>query len=399
MLRYRSNSKSRLETQIVIANGELLTADPVTVRTAVDSIQDVVGNRAHYNPVSHVKIVSFPALRPDCVLSTEFGTHTYSYSGHFLAPGDPATIAAEEGLLYLGSFDTHGFLDSDTARGFTKAAVTKTVTQMPTTVSIANFLYELKDLPALIPKLEKHLVKTIAGGFLNLEFGWLPMVQDVRHILSAVADTRKRIAFLEKVNGRTVTIVHKHTFPLIQNDDPPATVPDTTLLSYGGNSGMETTVSYHEVTIRLNMHVKYALDFRGIDVFIKGMCATLGLLDPGRIVWNAIPFSFVLDWFHNFGDQISSATAFDPYKGTIVVDSVDTTYQTKTLWQHWSPISDTEWAPCGTSIALGYFRRGGCPSTETPVLTGLTPMQQALGAALVLANAPDRFYRMGRRRN
>lgn len=35
----------------------------------------------------------------------------------------------------------------------------------------------------------------------------------------------------------------------------------------------------------------------------------IGLADPGKIIWDAIPFSFVVDWFYNIGSIIDTASS------------------------------------------------------------------------------------------
>jgi len=66
------------------------------------------------------------------------------------------------------------------------------------------------------------------------------------------------------------------------------------------------------------------------------LAAQLGLINPASWVWEAIPFSFVVDWFGTIGEYLSS---FSDFAGLLIEDPQTTQYQIWTFLEeywHWN---------------------------------------------------------------
>jgi hypothetical protein len=126
----------------------------------------------------------------------------------------------------------------------------------------------------------------------------------------------------------------------------------------------------------------------------------LGLnLDPA-IIWNAIPYSFVVDWFVNVGDYLHSLR-IDAYKVELLMSdychSVRTGLVVRTYATGHTPIIDPENPLNLTSketrvlideaVYRAYGRVRFKPSSTNVQLklNSLTPLHFALGAALIAA--------------
>lgn len=62
----------------------------------------------------------------------------------------------------------------------------------------------------------------------------------------------------------------------------------------------------------------------------QALLASLGLINPLSIAWEVVPFSFVVDWFTQFGNVLDAKTDF---LGIQLVDAYRTSIQ-KTVWYH-----------------------------------------------------------------
>lgn len=128
----------------------------------------------------------------------------------------------------------------------------------------------------------KDPLRTLADNWLEYSFGWKPLIED---IYSAVNHFQTPIQTL-RPKGR------------VKNDR--ATYRLTGTIASG---------LYTEVTSRGILFAK-----QGCEVSIDNpnlyLANKLGLINPATVVWELIPFSFVVDWFVNVGDFLSQGTDF-----------------------------------------------------------------------------------------
>jgi hypothetical protein len=62
---------------------------------------------------------------------------------------------------------------------------------------------------------------------------------------------------------------------------------------------------------------------------IKGFCAAFGLAFDPQIIWDAIPFSFVVDWFWQVGDWLHDKLSLDPFPVVLRIHEACFTINTK----------------------------------------------------------------------
>lgn len=301
------------------------------------------------------------------------------------------------------------------------------INQFPVVVSIPNFLYELRDFANLREKVN-DIVKLFsqydvnavgkfgAGTFLEWKFAWAPLIADLQKITKIVDILVARMRHLKKTNG----IRHRESFavrsglPVPSPGDPPISNEDMfyatterppSFLLPGSYDGTPLVVTVpHQPRERVLQHVELTrtIDFRGDDVWLTATLATLqgfGFLNPLGIVWNMIPFSFIVDWIVPFGDWLDNYQ-FQPYEATLQVHSATASYSAIQLFSHWNLkrldlLGFAEWERVGLSSVHEYHRRAGYVDGPTPV-EGLSPDELALAIALGVANAP--LKRVQRRR-
>ncbi|UJQ85444.1 MAG: putative maturation protein [Leviviridae sp.] len=187
-------------------------------------------------------------------------------------------------------------------------------------VSIPNFLYELRDFPRMIRQIrdlprtfrkfgsrDSSSFREAASLHLGFEFGWKPLISDIRDILSFQEQVDKRIVELnrlysEKGLKRRMNLYDEHR---------------TSVSNVVAHSGQG-------VFIRAEKHKLTRIRSWGtIRWRPTAVPSDIGRQDLGRVArklvfgmqhrgvdalqaWNALPFSWLADWFSNFGDYLGA---------------------------------------------------------------------------------------------
>jgi len=261
--------------------------------------------------------------------------------------------------------------------------------QIPTDVSIANFLYELKDLKGIIPNLRDGLAKGLNNGYLSWNFGIKPMLSDIGKLRNVVENVQKRLDWLRRNYGKPVKInfarnnIWQH--PNL-NEFPDIADVATLFLPPGQWSVLESYRADFKASGILTQRLIGLDDSLAV---LKSLAAALGLNNPTAIVWEAIPYSFVVDWFFRLDDWIDQL-AISPFKGTWDINGVTHSIKIQAkvgLWyrgnQPFAPAQQNPWVKLYTVDVTGYQRMLGLP-VKRSALSALTPDQQKLLGSLII---------------
>lgn len=388
--RIRSRGTYKHHPYVVKCDGVIVDECTATSCMRAEAISDELGDPLTWHDVSHVVTKCTFGTMPEFDSSDpEMGGSKYTYEGYMgavgidgdLCPLVPAPLPPGRAAQI-----SHRFL-------------TNATTQIPMKVSIANFLLEMKNpKESLLPRVQNWAShKTPAEILLWWKFGLEPTIRDVKALLRVWADTVKRLNHLRKINRRTVTL-HYATFVKWTPDSLPlvadATWWDPLAPWYNG------ALKSREGKVVVTGQVTYNL--QGLDeplAFWDSLAASLNLNNPLGIKWESIPFSFVVDWFVNVGDFIDTYNpGKNTFDGDIVVSSCGYSLKYVEEIQLFLPTERSvhEWSECGSISRDCYFRRQGLPEGALDT-GGLTPMQQLLGAALIIANGGKSRQRRRRR--
>jgi len=133
--------------------------------------------------------------------------------------------------------------------------------------------------------------KRLANHWLEYVFGWLPLLNDIRDaaelLAESVATYKEPKGFLRARGATTGT----YTFR-----DP---------LTGSGHIYADKDVMA-SFTARINAW--YELESEARSILSK-----TGISNPASLAWEALPFSFVVDWFLPVGNYLDSLTAFDGF--------------------------------------------------------------------------------------
>jgi hypothetical protein len=166
-----------------------------------------------------------------------------------------------------------------------------------TELSVPNFLLEIGDIKGLMnfwnPK--RGFVPNVAGAHLNYSFGWKPTYGDLLAMLNSMSSYAKKV---KEWNDNVGKIVHKSTTVGTVAGSKSGTLTDSPAVGY-------TTFYSGSITGKVSYHLRYRIKpIPKLNALAQGILGHLDAwgfeLNP-RIIWESIPFSFVVDWFLNVG--------------------------------------------------------------------------------------------------
>jgi hypothetical protein len=133
--------------------------------------------------------------------------------------------------------------------------------------------------------------RLLAEMWLELRYGWIPLINDIDGSIKSFSK------FITQKNGEVATAkasVHKVA---------EGTTPINNALLVNTK---EVGKRYYFVSTSERMSITYKLDDRVVNLF-----ASLGFTSPTALVWELIPFSFVVDWFLPIGNALQAYHTFD----------------------------------------------------------------------------------------
>lgn len=161
-----------------------------------------------------------------------------------------------------------------------------------------------------------HIAKAVADVFLQKEFNIDPLMSDVRAIHSSIVNIRRQIKHLLENEGETQVKHYRAPILSLLNESNSQNVsgggwsaPNMEFLVDGVYYGPYVTPTLQHAQVWAYRNVEYEAFFSAsleysytLDQYVRDNADTYGLLDSlgvnfnPQIVWNAIPWSFVVDW-------------------------------------------------------------------------------------------------------
>lgn len=157
--------------------------------------------------------------------------------------------------------------------------------------------------------------RALGSEYLNGVFGWMPFVNDLRQMYNLQKTIDKRLAQIIRENGRYI-----RRRATVEDD---VTTSDTETLSsqpflnvFGAPPIFMSGKTRHNVTVRTTTKIWFSGSFRYYipDNFSSwawttyAVTALFGALPTPELLWNLMPWSWLIDWFSNAGDVISNAS-------------------------------------------------------------------------------------------
>ncbi|DAD51393.1 maturation protein [ssRNA phage Zoerhiza.1_33] len=261
-----------------------------------------------------------------------------------------------------------------------------------------------KDLLKKLNPANKHPTLSPSGQLLSAganaelwySFGVQPLIEDIKGVAELIGKIPKTIADIRRRATRLQTR-HYARMKELQGISLPADttsvvenpLPDFRQVSLQTQCRWVDPPAYH-ATLKFRYDVAMLDD---LALACSAWAQAFGLDKPLTVAWNAIPFSFVVDWFVDVGEWIDSLQA-DPVLPIVIEDfshSVKWSYRADVTIRFWNGLYT---APLGVGEHSYYERRRDIPSTIAPLHFGMPSVEQlSLGAALLVQGAESALSR------
>lgn len=202
--------------------------------------------------------------------------------------------------------------------------------------NVGQFLVELRDLPTVpglgnvtrklrvplsqVPSVLRGQLRgfqNLGSEYLNVVFGWKPFVSDVRKMYNLWHKIDREMAKIIRENGkgihRKATVSREKT-----STQPPGTSYNLAYVSCHGappNMFGVTGSTVVKVTSTFEEHVWFSARYRYYIPNVsssqwnrRARLALFGGLPTPEVLWEVLPWSWLVDWFSNVGDVVSNAS-------------------------------------------------------------------------------------------
>jgi len=149
----------------------------------------------------------------------------------------------------------------------------------------------------------KRFIAKIPDNWLQLQYGWKPLMSDVYGAINEIYDKQSRGAVF-----RVTATAHQ--------DD----LVDRKV------SSLQDANSYCRIEQQSRHKCHVSLWYKLANNQLREV-STLGLINPAEIVWECTPFSFVVDWFTPVSSWLSALTADQGFTFVSGSQSRKTTYR------------------------------------------------------------------------
>lgn len=275
-------------------------------------------------------------------------------------------------------------------RDFSRETLSKFTTQIPQEISIPNFLWELREISAMLPKIADNLFATGANSFLTYEFGIAPFLDDLKTLSRLNTSVNQRLDYLRRTRNKPTRLGHAKVdaFTLDREEVP----------YNSGLPGWEGFCHTHgDCHVTLRAGCKFTHDIPWLDSVhgkMRAFGSALGLNNPLAVIWEAMPFSFMADWFLDVGGMLSTLDLQDETVGwkvwdlswSVSFDWIDEIYQRSYRGDTGALVLQLHTMDLKSRF---YVRHTGYPEVDflqSVDPASMTPKQIALLLSLVLAN-------------
>lgn len=416
-----------------------------SMNTFAGTIVDDIGHNGTFRPCTHRRtwVSCNASLSAEDIMTGAFpryygylGVQTKGFLSHRLN-GDLLAASTTASLFPAGGFTA--FED------FITVAKSKMMPSLSDGNSVINFIYELKDFKKFgsrllrafnaVGALRRRIVaygaafwsawgslpwdskpKKASKGYLAWRFAWQPFVSDCKALLSKLLSLQRRIKqFIRGQKQKQQRYFGKNVqlpFTGGSYTDTNWSIPpgSSNAAFYGGISTGYCGVStrrqeYSQPTCRLTATMRYnytlPASVSSMEGRIRSYLDILGVNANPAIIWNAIPFSFVVDWFVNIGGFLERIRVDNIYATTTVTQLCASARAERNYVKAFKPymIRSTSDSPIFFNEVgivtrnTHYERKVFEPSSIGVWLTpggGLTGDKVSLAAALAHANLPQK---------
>jgi len=177
-------------------------------------------------------------------------------------------------------------------------------------------LVELRELPSLLHLAGKHLLRKGANALLSYQYGWKPLIQDVRSLTDFSAAFKKRMKEVTRIVERGGTR-YRHS---IGNWSAVGTQGPLFISSDNGDliQAKSDIKSKCEMwsTVRWSTYVQCSHLIGTPELEAMVIKAIGGWQVDASTTWNLIPWSWLVDWYGTMGDFLEANRKVFPFESS-----------------------------------------------------------------------------------
>jgi len=206
-------------------------------------------------------------------------------------------------------------------------------------VNFINFVLELKDAKLMFSLWKKTygVLRNLSAGVLNYSYAWSPFIRDLKQMHQGLTKMQMYInRWNEDAKSGVVYTRHADITPYVWKNDQSgsSTTTDSSWATFcNGHTAKSTYIRSYAEDVEIKVHLYFKpnhLDLSGLNK-LAAYFDVAGLGDPLSIIWEAIPFSFLVDYFVSVGRFLSQ---FDHDFLTTPITVVDFGYSIKTTQKY-----------------------------------------------------------------
>jgi len=162
---------------------------------------------------------------------------------------------------------------------------------------------------------------SVGGEYLNTQFGWLPLVSDIRDVSKGIVQFDKLISQYVRDAGRVVR--RRYDFPPTETHSFTVTNSSASAKAIASRDATQWHDSFGLGKVERERHTSIRRWFSGAFTYhlpddtgsgfvghAESAIKLLGLdLDP-EVLWNLTPWSWATDWYANTGDVLHNLSSW-----------------------------------------------------------------------------------------
>jgi hypothetical protein len=242
----------------------------------------------------------------------------------------------------------------------------------------AIFLYKRE-----LARLRKQGVKDQAARWLAWNFAIKPTLSDLKGLVCSSYLANKKMAWLRDHNHKLVELEYGVDVSDHVNFDPfewvggdaRFTITHAHPPSSPANGPWHTEVQWREISLKYNAKSRIFLDIP--DIYLDGALGMgvlwsvmQGISNPVGIIWEAIPFSWLIDYFLSYRARLfQDMFDINPYNNGVTVMGYGHSFTLKATAEIRTINSESGWVIGGGPVQYElYSRRDGLPFPEQTTL-------------------------------
>lgn len=398
---WRNNSAIQKDNEIVVAGGRNVKSGRQITASERHRKNPKTGKYESGGPFYTVDMhYEVPTL--SVKLKSPHKPSYFTYEGPLMTPVPAALDTSDKGISKFRSKDLKDLNPYGTT-AISVCAPTNSEANLGTAIAEAH-----REGIATIPgiqtwKRRTRFYQALAGEFLNVEFGWLPFISDVKDVANVISNhtkmmehhergagtgTRRRFDFPEQTSVSTSTSVGEPIAPhgsilgffLKEGEDPAMTLTTTTESSVKRWFEGSFTYASPSSTDSWRRALGYGSEANKL----------LGTSLTPDVLWELTPWSWAVDWFTNAGDVVNNINQF-VLQGLVMrygyMMEERTTIVTNTLSSN-KTYKLTGVPPPSKTITVSKVRSPATPFGFGVTWEGLSPIQVAIAAAVGITQLP-----------